>query len=302
MNSYELIFDYRQNKHYNNELLNLIKRNNKSCFEDWMTKGHWEENYVPLSLINEKNDIITTLGVIKTNLYINQRKCNAIQLSRIIVKEGYEDQGVEQQLLKAIVNKYSNVSDIIYSFAEDEEQQLLLENNFTKVQEYVYFIPWNPQTEQEGTVIKKIDTDSVKDLEFLQEEIKHSTRISPAISTNGDSGVKMYNILKHYRRNVYFVPSMDATVVFTINNNVFTLVAVFSKSPIDVMDLLSILVPVGIERVEFGFIPKCENLHIRELNLVETPEGVIDSRLFINEITTRIAGARILFPLLSREK
>ncbi|WP_027063406.1 hypothetical protein [Mesoplasma seiffertii] len=305
MNSYELIYDFKENKHYNNELYNIIKKSSKSYFEDWMLKGHWDENYYPMALINEKNDIVAAVCVIRLNLSINEVKCNAIQVGRIFIKDSYEHDQVDKKLLDLVVEKYSNVSDLIYSFSDSETDALFMNSEFQKVQEFIYYIPWNSSLDTEKTAIKKLDTDSIKDIEFIQDHIKHATKTPSMIATNGDSSVKLYNILKFYRRNVYYISEIDAVVVFTINQakKRFTLVAIYSSNKIDIMDILKILVPDGIERVEFMFIPNLNcGVNIRKLSFIETPEGNVPSYLYMKEITTALEGKKIFFPVLGRGK
>lgn len=307
MVKYELIFDYRDNKHYNNELINLIKKNiakdhTKSSYELWMTKKKWDENYLPFALINEKGDIVCNIGVMKMNAIFDNKKYQVIQLIGKIVREGYEDADVDSQLVRMIIEKYENVVDAIYSYDESIKYLLKQEPGFEVLKEHIYIKPWNPERPNSGVIIRKVNTDSNKGLDFLHHEIKHSTRLSPVLWTSGDASIKVYNILKYFRRNVYFIPSKNVVVIFIIEDDIFTLVSVYSKSSVNLRELLDILVPQGINKVVFAFAPEWDgdDLLIEEFVPSFNLNSYNSHELVIKFISRPLYNGIICFPMLSK--
>ncbi|ATZ18491.1 hypothetical protein ESOMN_v1c01060 [Williamsoniiplasma somnilux] len=301
MSAYELIFDYRDNKHHNNDFLNLIKKSGKSCLEDWMTKGHWDENYVPFALINNKGEIVANIGAIKFSLFIEGVRYNAVQLGQVIIKDSHKDQNLEEELIALIVSKYENIVDVIFSYDPEISPYLIKNHGFMDAHEYKYFKDWDPNLEPSGNIIKKIDTDGSKELAYIQTEIKHSTRMSKKIATSGDSQIKLFNILKYFRKNVYYIPSFEAIAVFSFTDGLFQLAGVYSKNNIEIDELLRVIVPLGINKIEFGFIPYVSDLQKQPLKY-NTGHMPKIHRLAINAISAPIDFESVLFPMLSRIK
>ncbi|WP_031542257.1 hypothetical protein [Mesoplasma photuris] len=301
MDNYELISDYHDNKHYNSELMSLVKRQAKGCFEEWMVKNQWIDNYIPASLVNDDNEIVITMGIIKTNLYIKEKQVKAYQFGEILYRDGVPNESLKEILFKKVIDKYSNIADIIFTHSL-EDRSVLLENGFKEFEEFIYFIPWNGEDSQVGSAVKKLDFDNFKDIEFLKTEIKYSTRHARLLSSNGDSEIKLYNVLRHYRRNVYYIPSLSTTVVFTISGNVFRLVAMFTKKDVDLMTLLKTIVPKEMKYIEFGFIPNLPSLYIKKMENYVTPSITQKNYLLINEITTKLTDIKISFPIIARQK
>ncbi|PPE06039.1 hypothetical protein [Williamsoniiplasma lucivorax] len=298
MEKFELIYDYRDNKRHNLELLALIKREGtKSTYEDWMVKYHWDDNYIPFALVNEKGDIVCNVGVMKMNVFVGNTKYKATQLISLLIKDSYKNKGLEKKLLTQIVNKFGNVVDLIYSFDSTINDFLKEISDFKLSEEFRYIKPWDMTKTSSGIIIKKMDLNNTKDFDMLYSEIKHTTRVSPILSTSGDASIKMFNILKYYDRNVYYVPSKDAVVVFVNDDHVFKLVSVYSKSNSNIEDLLNTLVPEGTRQVEFGFIP---DQSIKDVEILTTEHDMNKRKLYIHDISAGVSKWKICFPVLSR--
>ncbi|AVP49643.1 hypothetical protein [Williamsoniiplasma luminosum] len=298
MEKFELIYDYRDNKHYNVELLNLMKREGaKSTFEDWMVRYQWDDNYVPFALVNHKGDIVANVGVMKMSVFVGNTRYKGIQLISLLVRDSYKNQDVESILLNMIVNKFENVVDAIYSFDEDINEFLQDFPHFDKIEEFIYSKKWDPEKASSGVIVKKMDLSNSKEFDLLYHEIKHTTRVSPIIATSGDVSIKLFNILKYYDRNVYHVPSKDAFVIFTNIDNIFRIVSIYSKSQCDLQDLLNVLVPKGTKKVEFGFIP---GPIFSDLDIEPNIEGNKRNKIFLRDISAGVDKSKIFFPTLSR--
>lgn len=301
--SYEFIFDYRENKHYNNDFLNLVKRlSGKGCLEDWMTKGHWDDNYIPFALVNQKGDVVANIGGVKLNVFIEGVKFSAIQLGQLLVRDGYEDENLAPILLKFITTKYENIVDLIFSYDPDLTPDLINKYNFQAATEFKYYKEWDPNHQPSGIIIKKIDTEGSKDLDLIQSEIKHSTRLSRKLSTSGDSQIKLFNILKYFRKNVYWIPSLETIAIFSFTDGIFQLAGVYSKNAIDINELLDCIVPLGIYKIEFGFIPDVTGICKEHLNYSRRDLPAVINRIAIKIISAPIDLDNLLLPMLSRWK
>lgn len=308
MTDYELIFDYRSNKQYNNELLNLIKKeSSKSSYESWISRSKWDDNYVPYGLINEQGNIVANVGVFKMKVFYNHVRHKAIQLIGLLVKPEYKDKDVGKILIEKVLDKYQNIVDIIYSYDEKINVYLHPDKGFLSVPNKRLYKQWNPDKKQEVLLARRIETNSPKELGTLLDVIKHSTLKIVGFSTNGDSTIKLYNILKHFSRNVHFIPYKNIYVVFVIENNVFKLLAVFSSSPIIWEGLLEFIIPEGIEEIEFGFLPPECLLDVKSTEIINHGNSAY-SWLYRKNIKLKIISGNfnspedLFFPLLSHGK
>ncbi|PPE04756.1 hypothetical protein EELLY_v1c04360 [Entomoplasma ellychniae] len=301
---YDIIFDYKDNKHFNQDLNGLIRKSNNENFEKWIFKNKNLNNFLPVTIINEKNEIIAALGITKFEIFIGDEKCTAIQLGNLFLKEAHKHENLEVELINAAIDKYSNVVDIIISFSNDIDEHIYEQTKFKKTKEYLYFLNWKHNEDTVRNKIKKLDLDLLQDFEIMTEKIKHSTKQSSHLDSKFDSSIKTFNILKYFSNDTYHIPSLDVVVCYKYNKDVFDLISIFAHDKVDIEYLLKIIVPKHIKRVDFGFIPDLkEGLHIANTDIfVRSSENKIKSTLWTKEITTNISDSKIIFPILSRQK
>ncbi|SYV96571.1 Uncharacterised protein [Mycoplasma putrefaciens] len=142
-----------------------------------------------------------------------------------------------------------------------------------------------------------------KELEFIKEQLFHTARDNSLFSIKEDRNLQIYNLLKYYKNNVYYLPNLDAVVIFAINGHTFQLLGVYSKKEIDIKTLLEAVVPKGISLIEFYFVPNIKNKFVvKELRKIMVGEEHHRSFLYIKENTTNLEISKFVFPLLNRLK
>ncbi|ATZ16121.1 hypothetical protein JN01_0479 [Entomoplasma freundtii] len=306
MADYEMIFDYRSNKHYGNELMTLIKKEAaKSSYESWISRSKWDENYIPFALVNENGDILANLGIVRLYVYANQVRYQAVQLIGLLVNDDYKNQGLDKLLIQKVLAKYDDLVDLIYSYDPLINNLLNDEVGFANIIDCRWCKNWSETSGPTSLIAKRIDTTSTKELRNLWANIKHSARLSPTLSTSGDASIKIYNILKYFSRNVYYIPSKDVYVIFTIDKDVFKLIGVHSKCYIDWDELLKTIVPANIKKIEFGFMPPTSlgDVYHHEASEPITNYGPELGSLMIKVISGEInTSPNFFFPMLSRGK
>jgi len=311
MINYEFISDFRSNKHLNTELNQLIKKScARSTLDDWMLKGNSDPNYQYFGLIDLKGTLIAVVGLIKTSMFFQKRKYSAIQVGNVFFRASndfspFEKQRIEHFLLEKVVSKFDTIVDMIYYYHNDESLPLLHDFGLTEFKQHKYYLELD-DTPRKTRVVKRVNLDNNSELEELKAIIRHSYQVSrDSFDISSDSVIKIYNILKYYRLNVYKIPSLDVTAVFEIRKDVFKFIAAFSKREINLKEILNAVVPTGIKKVEFAFTPgnQLEGLKIEphdETSYKET--DLAASKLYVKAITVNLEPARVMFPLLSRQK
>ncbi|AVN60624.1 hypothetical protein CG007_03365 [Mesoplasma entomophilum] len=301
--TYDIVFDHKDNKHFNQDLSNLIKRSPNNNFEKWLFKDKQLENFSPITIVNEKNEIIAALGILKFDVFISGEKCSAVQVGNFFVKEAYLDENLEEILIEAAIYKYSNLVDILISYCGIKDEDILKKSGFERRQEYLFFLPWNNKKKSESSKIIKLDLSVSHDFELVKEAILHSSKQSSILDTKGDSLVKFHNIQKYFEDDLWYIPSLQTVVCFRVKNGIFDFIGSFSSHNIDLEELLNIIVPNGIKRVDFGFMPDIkEGIHITKTESFIRTGMNLHSCLYLREVTTGLKDKKFMFPLLSRQK
>lgn len=299
---YEIVNDFKSNKHYYLEFLNIIKRNsveNNLTFEDWMIRIKWDDNYIPFGLIDEYGTLLAFCGVRKTMISSYNKKYRAAQLGKVYVKREHNKEEISRILISRIIAKYENIVDLIYLFDNNLNNKFLSEQGFELMPNYACTLNWDGRESQTNSSVRKIDIDNPTEMTNLYSEIKHSSKMSRVINTNGDALVKAYNIMKYYPRNVFHVPSLDTTIVSTIENDTFNLWGVFSKSDFDMEKLLKLVVPKNVKKISFGFIPEVPKICLEDLPLSRSTNNLVNLRLYVKQISVSLDKRTLKFPILA---
>lgn len=300
---YEIVNDFKNNKHYYLEFLNIVKKNSSEAsltFEDWMIGIKWDDNYVPFGLTDEYGALIAFCGVRKTMISVYDRKYSAAQLGKVYTKREHNKDEISKILIKKIITKYENIVDLIYLFDPSPNNEFLCQQGFELIPNYACTMEWDGEKSVSNSGVRKINIDNQGEMNNLYDEIKHSSHMSKVINTNGDALIKTYNIMKYYPRNVFHVPSLDVIIISTIENTTFNLWGVFSKSEFDIDKLLKLVVPQHVKTVSFGFIPTHPQIKLTNDQSPKTMRNsLVNSQLYIKQISVALDKKVLKFPILA---
>ncbi|ADR24270.1 conserved hypothetical protein [Mycoplasma leachii PG50] len=304
MNSHSLVFNYRDNKHFLQEMHTIIKKRGSKTFEEWMINNNFDSAYVPVTIVNERNGVLAVSGFIKSKAIINKTTLNTILLTNTFTKSKESNPLMVDELIKGVVKKYENISDFIYTFSNVENDDVLIRNGFKKIKEYTYFMQWDPNKDAKLSVLKRLDLDTNQvDFEFVKDELFHSSKNNSLFYIREDGALSIYSLLKYYRNNVFYISNLDAIVIFSINNKTFQLIGLYSKNEIDVLELLESIVPKGILLIEFYFVPNIKNKFVvKELRKIMAADYQHRSFLYVKQSTTNLEASKFVVPLLNRLK
>jgi len=309
---YEFINDFKSNKHLNQELNQLIKRNcARSTLDDWMLKGHSDPNYQYYGLVDLKGNLVAVVGLIRTSLYYRRQRYNAIQLGNVYFHQPndfslFDKSRIEHELLSRIVSKFNTIVDVIYYYHDHDDRPLLADFGLAPFPEYNYYLELNPEASRNGAVVKRVNLDNATEHAELLATIKHSYQVSRnTFDISSDSIIKLFNILRYFRRSVYKIPSLEVTVVCEFRDTTCKILAIFAKNEVDLTKIINALVPKDFTRVEFGFTP-CDALPGLKCDVKTESKYEVDnltsSHLYVKAITLNLEASQVQFPVLSRQK
>ena len=79
-------------------------------FEDWVTGGYFEGDYIPYSFI-ENGKIISNVSANRMNFLQNGVEKHYIQIGTVMTDEAYRKQGLAKKLIEHVVKQYEDKCD-----------------------------------------------------------------------------------------------------------------------------------------------------------------------------------------------
>ena len=158
----ELVSDYMRDDTLRHALNDLTKKTFGFDFEDWVTGGYFEGDYIPYSFI-EDGKIISNVSANSMTFLQNGVERNYIQIGTVMTDEAYRRQGLAKKLMDYVVKQYKDGCDGFYLFAnldavdfynkcgfsEETEDRYLVKNEFCmRKSAGEIFMPVNTADEQ----------------------------------------------------------------------------------------------------------------------------------------------------------
>lgn len=111
----ELVSDYMREDTMRHALNELTRKTFFFDFEDWVTGGYFEGDYIPYSFI-EDGKIIANVSANRMTFLQNGVERNYIQIGTVMTDEAYRRQGLARKLIEHVVKQYKDSCDGFYLF------------------------------------------------------------------------------------------------------------------------------------------------------------------------------------------
>ncbi|MDO5021516.1 MAG: GNAT family N-acetyltransferase [Lachnospiraceae bacterium] len=135
----ELVSNYMRDDTLRHALNDLTKKTFGFDFEDWVTGGYFEGDYIPYSFI-EDGKIISNVSANRMTFLQNGVERNYIQIGTVMTDEAYRRHGLAKKLMEHVVNQYKDSCDGFYLFANLDAVDFYDKCGFSKETEYRYFV------------------------------------------------------------------------------------------------------------------------------------------------------------------
>ncbi len=260
-------------------------------FEPWVTKGHFEGDYIPYSIV-EDGKIISNVSANRMQFLQNGVVKNYIQFGTVMTDENYRMQGLAAKLIKSAIAEYEGKCDGIYLFGNLDALGFYQKMGFQMINEYRYFV------KDEFCKDEKTDT-RFKPISDFGEEKKQQYRdlVRESAPHSSFEQINKYGLQMFYTMwfdNVFYAEDIDCFIVLEVEEECATLQAVLCKEKIALTDVLKRL---DIEHCKLGFTPLDEDKKICDSELYD---GADDYRLFyMGEDLKAIESEKLYFPDLS---
>lgn len=288
----ELLSNYMKDDTYRHMLNDLTQKVFGFDFENWVTKGYFEGDYIPYSLM-EDGKFVSNVSANRMKFMQNGSEKNYIQIGTVMTDPDYRKQGLASKLMNHVIEEYEAKCDGIYLFGNLDALGFYRKLGFGEVNEYRYFV-------KDEFLHSGNTKNAFKSIEDMGDDIKkkYLDLVRSGVQHSAFEQINKYGLQLFYTGdfdNVFYSEDLDCFVVLEQDDTVI-LQSVLSGKKIALRDVL--------ERIDFdgkkcmlGFVPLDED---KDLCVSEKYDGADDYRLFYKgKELESIEQDKLYFPDLS---
>ncbi len=286
----ELLSNYMKDDTYRHMLNDLTQKVFGFDFENWVTKGYFEGDYIPYSLM-EGGKLVSNVSANRMKFMQNGSEKNYIQIGTVMTDPDYRKKGLAAKLMNRVLEEYEGKCDGIYLFGNLDALGFYRKLGFDVVNEYRYFVKdeFCKNTENAFKSIENMgDNLKKKYLDLLRKSAPHSAF----------EQINKYGLQLFYTGgfdNVFYCEDLDCFAVLEQDDTVI-LQSVLSDKKTALADVLKRIDFDG-RKCMLGFVPLDED---KELCVSEKYDGADDYRLFYRgKKLESIERDKLYFPDLS---
>lgn len=288
----ELISDYMRDEKSRHLLNELTGKVFGFSFENWVTEGFFEGDYIPYSFV-DNGKMVSNVSANRMKFMQNGTEKYYIQIGTVMTDPEYRNRGLAAKLMKHVIAEYERSCDGIYLFGDLGALDFYRKLGFEVINQHRYFVKDEFCRSEKGrnafTPVKDAD-DGLK-ARYL-ELVRTGTRFS-AFEQLNRFGLQMFYTAGF--GNVYYCDELDCFAVLEQDETVVLQSVICSTK----LPLTEVLQRLGLEgrRCILGFTPLAEDL---PLCVSEEYDGGEDYRLFYRgEGLKVIEREKLYFPELS---
>lgn len=289
----ELIYDYMKDDMLRRKLNVLTQKTFGFDFENWVTEGYFEGDYIPYSFI-ENGKILSNVSVNKMKFNQNGVEKNYIQIGTVMTDECCRKRGLAKRLMKHVMGKYESACDGVYLFANLSALDFYRKIGFIEGVQYQYSLKRDclGGIKIESPFIKANQND--EQIRFKYMDAVRNSAVNAALDQMNKYGLQMFYTAD--LRNVYYTADRTCFAVMQKFDETLVLESVISKEHISMKDVIT-HIDEKYNCLKLGFSPCAEDCMMFETTVCH---GGDDDRLFYRgKELERIEQEMLFFPQLS---
>ncbi|AYA77755.1 GNAT family N-acetyltransferase [Bacillus sp. Y1] len=193
-------------------------------FEEWYTRGYWNESYIPYSfVVNDK--VIANVSVNVLTLLINGKLKKAVQIGTVMTDVQFRNQGLSKTLLQKVFEDYDKQVDLYYLFANHMVLEFYPKFGFSRRIEYLFSKKLS--TKQHNQTLRKINLEN--DLHLLEDYSTNRKPLSQTFSSIHTKGINFFHFLHVFSNNLYYDESCESILIYKVIENDIHLFDCISK-------------------------------------------------------------------------
>ena len=289
----ELVSNYMRDDALRHALNDLTKKTFGFDFEDWVTGGYFEGDYIPYSFI-EDGKIISNVSANRMTFLQNGVEKNYIQIGTVMTDEAYRRQGLAKKLMEHVVKQYKDSCDGFYLFANLDAVDFYNKCGFSKETEYRYSVKNKfCMRKSAGEIFMPVNTADERMKQKYMDMVRRSA-VNSSLEHLNKFGLQMFYTAD--MENVYYAKDRDCFIVAEIEENTLLLQSIICKNHVTLLDVLQ-RVRGEYHKCQLGFTPALKDM---DICVAEQYDGADDYRLFyLGEQLKSIENEKLYFPELS---
>lgn len=284
---YEFLIGYQDHAKYRSAFNNLAVKVFKLSFEDWYQTGYWKEKYIPYTLF-DNDKAVANLSVNVMDFLTFGKRQRYIQIGTVMTDENYRHKGLSRFLMEKAMDDWNEKCDFIYLYANNSAVDFYPKFGFDIVKEFECF---KSIDNKGGHPFERLNMTIQANKDKFYDYVKNSMAFGK-LSMQENADLVIFNCASFLKDNVYFIPSLDVIAVATFDENKFQLLDVFSKSNVELDEVILSLADNKPYEISLGFTPK-------ETHSYKMSELTGSDTLFVQKGKTSLFEKKLMFPVLS---
>ena len=289
----ELVSDYMRDDTLRHALSELAKKTFWIDFEDWVTGGYFEGDYIPYSFM-ENGKIISNVSANRMTFLQNGVERNYIQIGTVMTDENYRRQGLAKKLIDHVIEQYKDNCDGFYLFANLEALEFYDQCGFSRVTEYRYEVKEEfCKRRSEGERFMPVNTADGQMKQKYMDMIRHSA-VNSSMEQINKFGLQMFYTAD--MEKVYYAKDLDCFIVAETEEDILLLQSIICENQVALSDVLCRM-SGEYHECRLGFTPTLKDI---DMCIAEKYDGAEDYRLFyVGEQLKSIEEEKLYFPEFS---
>lgn len=288
----ELISNYMLNDQYRHMLNGLTAKVFGFDFENWVTGGYFEGDYIPYSFMDDGR-IVSNVSANRMKFMQNGSEKNYIQIGTVMTDPDCRGQGLAAKLMNHVMEEYERDCDGIYLFGNLSALDFYRKLNFRTGNQYRYSV------KDEFCVFEK-GKETFKPVVNMDEAVKkeYLDMVRSSVCFSSFEQINRFGLQMFYTSgldDVLYCSDLDCFIVLE-QGAPAVLKSVLSREKVPLREVVQ-RIELKDHRCVLGFTPHDED---REICLSEVFDGGDDYRFFYRgEQLESIERDRLYFPDLS---
>ncbi len=236
----------------NNGLMESYHDFTRRVFEcdlvSWKNAGHWNDKYIPHSLIYNGR-IIANISASVMRLQIAGKDIPAVQLGSVGVLPEYRGKGFSRILVEKVLEEYKRFP-LIFLFANHSVLDFYPKFGFKRVNESILQVDV-PYCCTQKHRAERISVDSEAIRRLLGTKLQYSS----VVDARGNQSVYWFHLMYNFSEGIYYIEDKDIVFIVKYQDDCAMVFDVLSESPIAFEDIREYIQTRDTRKVYFYFTP-----------------------------------------------
>jgi len=291
----EFVYDYREEESLRESFFSLAKKVHGLDFNPWYEDNHWQEKYVPFSIV-VNGEVVSNASVNLCTFKSAEKTVCYIQIGTVMTREDYRHHGFSRFLISRIIEQYEKVYANIYLFANDTVLDFYPKFGFKRLEEYQYSKTLDKSKvlgQEEKLTFRMLNYEIETDRKCLVKKIKEQPSKEEQLAVLDNESLLMFYFQGFMSQAFYYIEETDTIVIMEEEEDKVILYDIYGSMTLE--DLEKALSMRGICQITLGFTPKQGKGYRAEIS------READTTLFVLDVNEyqAFAGKRVCFPAMS---